>query len=412
MAKILVGWELGSERGHVALIAPVVHELCQRGHDVSVAVKNLTAISGLRWDRKLVRVFQAPVWPPTAPGQFQPMSQTVGDDLSSVTGICIAEQVQLRAQAWANLIDVFDVDLVLAESAPTLLLAARRRCRALAFGSAYLLPPPGLALPSVADVRIQPSKESAVREEALRKSFHIADRALGGDGLHRFSDIFSVPTWVCNLPELDPYSCLRSTPAPGPLEVPQIDERALRHRVSPSIQDRVFVYAKPSPVLTSLMASIAPRCRQIEVYIANAPANTINTYSNVTLHKVPLDLHRRLPEFSAVVHFGGLNLTAEALFAGVPQLILPQHLEQNATALAVTRLGVGHALPNIPTDPGMEAERLAYVQKLAHQFFTDSTLANRAAEIGAQLRQRQQPSLAGLLSRIDEVIHARFDARN
>ncbi len=399
--RFLVGWELGGERGHVALISPVVAALRERGHEVAVALKDPGALSGQHSELLQGRVFQAPAWPPPDPRLQWPASETLGDDLTSAV-VCREAEVQLRARAWSDLIELCNADAVLAETAPTLLLAARSRCPAVAFGSAYSLPPPGRALPPVLDVQRQPSAASAAREDALRAAYDSVDRDHGGPGLRWFSDLFAVATWVCNLPELDPYGPLRDTPAAGPLIVPATGGNEPANRTGLPLGDKVFVYAKPFPLLPTLMDALGPRCRQIELFVADAPPDVHNPWPHVRLHRAPVDLAARLHEFSAVVHFGGLNLAAEALFAGVPQLILPLHLEQSATAQAVQRLGAGHGQLRIPREPEREAERRELVAAVVERFFTDSALPARATQCAAALRARQG-SLAGLVSLCEAV---------
>jgi hypothetical protein len=292
---------------------------------------------------------------------------------------------------------------VLAETAPTLLVAARGRRRAIAFGTAYSLPPPGLTLPVARDVRRTPGAASVANEAALRDAFDAADRSLGGRGLAKFSELFDVPTWVCNLHELDPYAALRSQPAPGPLLIRHAGEAVLAARTLRPITANVFVYVKPTPLLPTLMDALAPRCSRIELYIAGAPPGLHNPWPHVTLHRQPVDLERRLHEFSAVVHFGGLNLAAEALFAGVPQLVFPQHLEQSATGAAVHALGLGHACQDVPREPEREAERRSLVPAAVEAFFADAALAERTVRFAAQLRVRQRPSLPGLVDLCERV---------
>ncbi len=407
MATFLVGWELGSERGHMALLEPVVAALRRRGHRVAVAVKDLGALPGPTSSLLQGPVFQAPVWPSLDSGldsgqaSREPMAETVGDDLIAV-GLGNEQDVFPRARAWADLIATVGADVVLAECAPTLLLAARRRCRAIAFGSAYSLPPAGRPLPPVLAPLRPPSGPSAAREAALRLAFDGADRALGGGGLACFSDLFAVDTWVCNLAELDPYASLRPAAAAGPLDILQFDAAA-QFPAGSALGDRVFVYAKPFPVLPRLMEALAPRCRQLEIFVSNAPSTVVNPWPHVQLHRQPIDIPRRLRDFSAVVHFGGLNLTAEALFAGVPQLILPMHLEQSATALAVQRLGVGHCQLGIPQEPDRESDRVSLVAEVVERFFASGDLGDRAREFGVRLRARQKPSLQGLVSLCEDV---------
>jgi len=402
VANVLVGWELGTERGHAALLEPVIEALLARGHEVTVAVKDPAALSGRR-GLAGAQVCQAPAWPPPVPELAGPASQTLADDLVA-TGLSDEPHLRARALAWADLIETHGIELVLAECAPTLLLAAGARCPAIAFGSAYSLPPPGRPLPVVLDNQRQPSGASLANEAALQRAFDKVDREIGGDGLGSVSELFAVPMWACNLPELDPYRSLRSVPAPGPLRLPLMDEAALANRRFTALGERVFVYVKPIPALPALMDALAAQCRQLEVFIPNLPPMVDNPWPHVTLHREPVDMPARLPEFSAVVHFGGMNLAAEALLAGVPHLILPQHLEQAATAVAVQRLNLGRCQLNVPREPEREAERLVLVGGLVREFFADTGLESRAGDFGYRLRARQRASLPGLMSLCEELL--------
>jgi len=57
------------------------------------------------------------------------------------------------------------------------------------------------------------------------------------------------------------------------------------------------------------------------------------------------------PRCSGVVHHGGVGTTAQALAAGIPQLILPMAWDQPDNAMRVKRLGVGHWL--LPSSSGV-----------------------------------------------------------
>ena len=51
-----------------------------------------------------------------------------------------------------------------------------------------------------------------------------------------------------------------------------------------------------------------------------------------------------LPRAAALVHHGGIGTTAQALAAGIPQLIMPMSHDQPDNAARVQRLGVGRSL--------------------------------------------------------------------
>ncbi len=52
-----------------------------------------------------------------------------------------------------------------------------------------------------------------------------------------------------------------------------------------------------------------------------------------------------LPRSAALVHHGGIGTTAQALAAGIPQLIMPMSYDQPDNAARIQRLGVGRSLP-------------------------------------------------------------------
>ncbi|MES2888196.1 MAG: nucleotide disphospho-sugar-binding domain-containing protein [Pseudomonadota bacterium] len=58
-----------------------------------------------------------------------------------------------------------------------------------------------------------------------------------------------------------------------------------------------------------------------------------------------VSFRRLLPQAAALVHHGGIGTTAEALRAGVPQLVLPVAFDQFDNAERLRVLGVGDALP-------------------------------------------------------------------
>jgi rhamnosyltransferase subunit B len=67
---------------------------------------------------------------------------------------------------------------------------------------------------------------------------------------------------------------------------------------------------------------------------------------------------RVLPYAAALVHHGGIGTTAQALSAGVPQLVVPLAFDQPDNGWRVCRLGVGAVLPPKSYTPGNARVRL------------------------------------------------------
>ena len=63
------------------------------------------------------------------------------------------------------------------------------------------------------------------------------------------------------------------------------------------------------------------------------------------LHADYAPFGRVFPRCAAVIHHGGIGTTAQALAAGVPQLVMPMAFDQHDNAARLVRLGVARAVP-------------------------------------------------------------------
>ncbi|MCM2303441.1 MAG: glycosyltransferase [Elusimicrobia bacterium] len=97
--------------------------------------------------------------------------------------------------------------------------------------------------------------------------------------------------------------------------------------------------------------------------------------------------HALFPRCAAVVHSGGIGTTAQALRAGVPQMIVPFAHDQFDNAARVVRMGAGEALHGRnPTG----RELAATLSRL----LDDDDIKDRAARIGALIRAENGVFLA------------------
>jgi UDP:flavonoid glycosyltransferase YjiC (YdhE family) len=70
-----------------------------------------------------------------------------------------------------------------------------------------------------------------------------------------------------------------------------------------------------------------------------------STLPDGVMHCPYIPFSQLLPRSAALVHHGGIGTTAQALAAGVPQLLMPMAHDQPDNAARVQRLGVGRSLP-------------------------------------------------------------------
>lgn len=150
---------------------------------------------------------------------------------------------------------------------------------------------------------------------------------------------------------------------------------------------------------------------QASAYFAHALAATVATGRRAIFltglrEQVPADLPASvlwqaylpfkalLPRSAALVHHGGIGSTAEALRAGIPQLIVPLAFDQFDNAARVEALGVGLSLP----ERRLSARRLS--MKL-HQLLSSPSFGDHAVAISARLAQPH--GLENVLDAISET---------
>ncbi len=102
-----------------------------------------------------------------------------------------------------------------------------------------------------------------------------------------------------------------------------------------------------------------------------------------------------LPHAAALVHHGGIGSTAEALRAGIPQLIVALAFDQFDNAARVEALGAGLSLPHRQ----LTAARLA---KKLSQLLSTSSINEQAREISRLFHP--VPSLNEVLDSISELV--------
>jgi rhamnosyltransferase subunit B len=93
---------------------------------------------------------------------------------------------------------------------------------------------------------------------------------------------------------------------------------------------------------------------------------------------------RLLPRLAALVHHGGIGTTAEALRAGVPQLVVPFAFDQFDNALRARRLGVAEVV----------LARRASVRRVRHaldRLLSSASVAQACREVAARVANGPPP---------------------
>lgn len=290
--------------------------------------------------------------PPDAPAMPQRAQKGTDGSFAEMyvsMGLADPEGMRLRVENWWAILGSELPDLVVADLAPHLLMAARDRFPTVAAGNGYHNPPADLdSFPRVPGLRPLDIDQTfmcriinTVMEEFGRRPFDRLPEVNAGDAQVIFAPI-------C----LDPYRDMRTPPAIGAIIEPDTAP-------VPSLGPEIFVYASSaSPMVTRIaIAEAALRLnRPRRVLIAGLP-DELATRLRAAGAVVETDLVRpaQIAQRSClVVHTGGMGLASEMIVAGIPQVSLDTDGEKLTTSHGLEAVGVARRM-SLRADPDPEA---------------------------------------------------------
>jgi UDP:flavonoid glycosyltransferase YjiC (YdhE family) len=297
----------------------------------------------------------------------------MGDILARL-GCGESELVGALLRAWRQLLAAIRPDVVVAEFAPWLLLAARGRLPSVAGGTGFDTPPSDMAsFPSLT------GRPAAFDEASTLKGVNRALAALGSEPLAALPAMFAVDRELAGTyRELDPYAGERRQklirPA-LPLPAPEI---------AAGNGEEIFVYGpemlKPdAPIWQGLAAARLP----IRVHVPGVGEGYRQALRDLgfAVEAEPLPFATIARRSRLVVSHGGHGFVCSALLAGLPQVVCPYDLEKSVYARAVTKLGLGGFVPLAQIRPE------AFAASLVKLYRDDALVARaRAAAPGFHAR--------------------------
>ena len=123
MARVLLGWELGGNRGHAEPLKALATALIADGHYVVIAAKEPARFAGF----EACVVMQAPIWPGLmgiAPASGPAPAANMGDILVGL-GISMPGTFASLIRSWDAVLTGLRPDVVIADYAPALACATR-----------------------------------------------------------------------------------------------------------------------------------------------------------------------------------------------------------------------------------------------------------------------------------------------
>lgn len=399
MARFLVAWELGGGMGHLMRLAPVVRALHARGHELHLVLRDLSGVDAALPDlagQPRLQLWQAPIWLAALRGMPAPACYA---ELLFRAGYLDARRLLALVRGWHILLTAIAPDLLLADHAPTALLAARglrgRPIRRALLCNGFFVPPalqpmPGFREWAPADAgRLQASEARAL---ASCNAVLAAADAPPLQALHALlaADEQFLITW----PELDHYGAGHGRPGQRYWGALPASRTGVAANWPAGDGDRLFAYLKGDyaaldPVLRQLAA--APWRTLAHVTGLGAAQRQQHAGARLRLSDGAVAMADAMAQADAVLCHGGAGTVGAALQAGLPLLLLPTQAEQMLTARRVAATGAGAwldegdagtrlqpALARLLGDPA--ARRRAQALAARHADLGGGDLAQRLAE--------------------------------
>jgi UDP:flavonoid glycosyltransferase YjiC (YdhE family) len=391
MAKIEFAWELGAGTGHVTTLLPVAAALKARGHEVRFFLRDLSAGADLDGAKDIPRE-GAPVWsgPATCAAPLN-----LGEILLNF-GYHDPPQHKALIDAWRERLQ--SSHTVVANVAPAAHLAARTLgIPSFEISQGFHAPPPAMPAPPLRHWEPAPR---ARLEAADRQVLQVINTVLAGYGarpLSTLGELFAGRLMLLTYPELDIY------PERGPSDYYGITDSGEGSAVPEwpaGSGPRLFAYLYSYfQGLDPLLSAIAARKQPALVFCRGIDAKLKEKYngSSIRFPAEAMSVSRVLPGADAVVCHASHQMTAQALLAGKPTLLLPTQLEQFLIMRRLVRfgasLGIAPEVPNADYASALKAlaENPGYAEK-ARDFAKRYAGHSRAA------------ALATMVGRIEAVL--------
>ncbi|MFO1368891.1 MAG: glycosyltransferase [Marinagarivorans sp.] len=395
MAKIIGICELGGYLGHISKITSLLQRLQALGHEVVAVLPDISFVAFMEAQDPPIPYLIGPKLP-------MPPFKTSRDpvNLSEVllcSGLGTDSVLTPCADAWRQLLTLLNADLILADYAPTPLLAARcLQVPAVVLGTGFSVPPSVSPLPAF-------NRRLVIQEAALKASEAQLLTALNtylarhqGPLLDSVSDLFwqTAQVAITHAQELDHFAQGRpantqyfglATQMPGGLNVQWPDGAG----------KRVFAYLKTEYTgLLDLLSLLAALPVVAVVYISGEKAEQFLTMQTerVRIYLAPVDLTLLMPTADWLIYHAGSGMASQALVCGKPSILIPTHYEQLFTAEALAARHLGYVLnPHWPP---------ARMEASVRQAFADSDMPKQCQALAGRGNNLGQDELVACIDGI------------
>jgi UDP:flavonoid glycosyltransferase YjiC (YdhE family) len=389
--RVLLAAEFLRGGATLTRLLPLAVALADRGHDATLALPAERAASVAAAGFPMV---DAPRWTAPPPPGYLAVSYA---DLLMHGGYAAPDALRGLMTGWQAVLDQTTPDLLIADFAPTAMLAARvAGLAAAAVGDGFSLPPLTAPLPAMRPWADLPPDAVASVEGRVLAVINARLFAMRAPELRRLRDLFAgVPCFLCSFPELDHYPDRPDADPYGEVFAPS---RGPAAAWPDAAGERLYVDLDPRhPALSAIVEALDRLGLPTLLQAAGMPARQADAIERATIQVTTTTNRASVLSGCDIVICQGQEVAVPALLAGKPLLMLPVFVEQTMTLHRVATQGLGHGI-----EPTADATAIdAAVRRLVD----DRACRLRAANF-ARLYDGYRPGIAidAIADAIDELL--------
>lgn len=358
MARILIGWELGKNLGHLTRLLPIAQRLQDCGNSVLVAARDLrTATSVLR--PAGIPFVQAPL----GEGNNLISHPTGYADTLLAVGWHHESALGRQVQAWITLYQSFAPDVLVLDYSPTARLAAMiMHIPCVLIGCGFDLPPATYPLPPYPGFSWATSAKAAESEQhalAVANTVLQTYKAPQLDGLYKLFD--AEAKLLFTFPEIDHYGPRHDVHYVGPIEGMSDNDNVDWPKSDSDFHIYAYLRSEMGN-LDALLAGLVQSQASVICYAPDVAPALLDQYRQprIVFSARPVNFSALFAQADVCFSYSALTTVTRFLLHGVPQLLLPRVTEGQLSARRVEDLGAGILLRGPQTANGITAmlERL------------------------------------------------------
>lgn len=374
-AKLFYAWEFGAGLGHIGPFLPLARALRERGHQVHWAITQ-TGPGAQVLDTEGFTWLQAP----NLPERVRPGPPLNYADILLRYGYWNQNDLLGLVVAWRELMRLTGTQLVLADHAPTAVLAARSLgLPVMLFSNGFTVPPRLHPLPALRPWQPVPEEQLLALEKEALDTVNAIQAHFDQPSFSALWQIFDVAEEaLLTYPELDHYECRGDAYYWGCLPNAAI---GVPPPWPPQTGPRLFAYLRPEmPHAEAVLSALHSLGLPTVIYFPGLSTAARQRFDapHLAFADSPVDLHRAAAEADVAITYSSLATATGFLLAGKPLLLLPFHLEQFLLARRIADLGaallvnpeqtvgdLGPAILTLLNEPGHAAQARAFATRYA-----------------------------------------------